>query len=675
MANQKISQMPERTVLTGNEMIPFADGGANGRIKSSLLEGQSAYELAVEAGYEGTEEELSQALSQLQDTIGRVDDLETVVAENPELFRNSKDLCIGAWTDGDLSPDSTDTYGKTDILKEWDFYLIDCTKNTEDAVVPDGTLKPNNLLRFTDGTFAPTVGITEAQRAQCDAELYLDQAHTQKYCNAFSFDAEAFYNEYGMTQKLYNAEGTEIEHILRPWETVETKYTIVKGNKETLYLIDNVKGDSGNVWKGVTRKKMKWDGKDVSGFPLEPTGISPCPVCTVGGKTRSFFYLYEGETNCKSAAGQNGLCTMFLNGRTYPRVTDMQQVTNMNYARANNADNTLPYPFAEGGYHALNTYITCMEVLYGTKYLHKSDRFGSGISSNDGISSEATWKSNGGVRYKLSSDGTWKYTTWSGQGDIYYSSTQQRTTFSNMLNAENPKEQCMESQMAYSFAVETGVPADTEFEFYGATYWWQPVADADADRMNVRVYKKMAQSFSAFDSTGAEADWDVEVILRMSLYDGMNLSGDIYAYWGGGVEQVGTCDQTETQINNPIALYLETDQTKWLRETAFTANNLGTFDFESAYKKIADVVNLGNGYSAKREGYTPFKTLMGGSISTGECYYAYDSRSWGSTLNQRVRIASRFRGSAHLGFCSARYLHALNSASSAFRPFWRVCPS
>lgn len=42
---------------------------------------------------------------------------------------------------------------------------------------PVGKLRKNNLLRFENGDFAPTVGITEEMRAECDVELYLDSGH------------------------------------------------------------------------------------------------------------------------------------------------------------------------------------------------------------------------------------------------------------------------------------------------------------------------------------------------------------------------------------------------------------------------------------------------------------------------------------------------------------------
>lgn len=711
--DKSISQLAERTELTGNEMIPFAEGGQNGSVKSSLLKGQkgdpgepgtpgapgapftyadftpeqlaalkgepgadgkSAYQLAVEAGYTGTEAELSALLAGLpeqakdmQELKGQVKDLYEEIAKDRY---TTQDFCVGAWTDGDLSPTSTETYGDPEILRKWDFLLIDTTDNTGTTTTPVGTYRKNNLLRFEDGTFAPAVAITEAQRAQCDVALYLDNAGTQKYCDALDFDAEAFYNEYGMTQKLYDAEGTEIGHILRPWETTETKYTIGLGRRETVYLLDNVKGNSGKVWKGIFLKPAIWDGIDVSAYPLAPTALSPCPVTTVGGKTRNFFYLYEGETNCKGSAGQNGLCTMFLNGRTYPRTVDVQQVSLMNYARANNADGTLPYPFAEGGYHALNTYLTCQEVLHGTKYLHNAALFGSGISSNDACNSEATWLANGGVRYRLAGSEAWTYCIYLTTGNIYYSATA-RTNFNAMLNSEYAKEQCMESQLAASFAQETGVAEGEEFEFYGATYWYKNVPGAKGlseGDMNVRVYKKMAQTFSAFDSTGAAVDWEVEVVLRMSLLGGMNYTGDIYAYVGGGCEAVGTSTDAMTGTKgHPVALYMEPDQTKWMRETTFTKDNFGTFDFETVYPKVADVVNLGDGSAAKRQSYTPWKILIGGNLATGECFHTWDNKHWSNSLHSRTRIALRFRVYAHYTYCAGRSLYASNAASHANR--------
>lgn len=576
--------------------------------------------------------------------------------------------CVASWTDGDLSPESFETIGDTSYLTEWNFYLLDTTDNKGDTTKPVGKLKRNNLLRFDDNSFAPTVGITEEMRAECNVELYLDSNHTQKYCNAGQFNPEEFYNTYGMTQKLYNASGTEVR-ILRPWETTETKYTIGIGRDTVTYLLDNVVGDSGKVWKGIFIKPTIWDGIDTSKYKLEPTAISPCPVCTIGNKSRNFFYLYEGETNCKSAPGLNNISNMFNNGRTYPRNSDVNQITASTYARNNNHSPGKFYPFAEGGYLAYNTYITSQEILFGTKYLHNNSLFGSGISSNDSSNNETNWKFNGGVRYRVKDSDTWKYCTWSASGDICYNNSGGKTHFSSFMSQEAPKEQCMESQMAASFAVETGIAENTEFEFYGGKYWYRNVNGLYDNQMNVVVYKLMTETISAFISDGTPTEFDIEAVLRMSLIGGVNLSGDIFAYWGGGYEQVGTCINPDgnTRVGNPIDIYLQPDQTRWRNTSTVSMPNKGVFEFESEYIKLGSTTNLGDGYTSKRLSYSPYRTEKGGSLSTGECYYMWDSRNWGDTVNTRYRIGARSRGNAYIGTDAPRSMAATYVVSYAIR--------
>jgi len=99
-------------------------------------------------------------------------------------------------------------------------------------------------------------------------------------------------------------------HALLPWETTETKYSIGVGYGQELYLLDNVVGNSGKAWKGIFLKPTIWDGIDVTPWKLARTAICPSPITTVGNKARCFFFAYEGETNCNSANGNDGHCTM-----------------------------------------------------------------------------------------------------------------------------------------------------------------------------------------------------------------------------------------------------------------------------------------------------------------------------------------------------------------------------
>ena len=659
----------ENTRLENERLRSEAEQSRNSTFQTLKEQSETATSSANEAAENANKaaQTATEASAGLVEFDGRLAAVEEITSE---LQLAKSDYGVAEWNPDELAPESVAFYGQKDFLMKWDFYLLDTTDNQNETTTPVGKLKRNNLLRFENGDFAPTIGITEARRAECDVELYLDAEHTQKYCEAGTFDAAAFYNEHGMA-KLYNVEGAEVR-VLRPWETTETKYTIGIGREDTVYLLDNVVGTSGRKWKGVFSKPIFWDGIDLSKYPLVPTAFGPCPSCTVEKKTRNFLFLYKGETNCQSAKGQNNLCTMFFDQeKTYPRVNDMSQINNMVYARANNADVNASYPFAEGGYHTLNTYITCLEVFYGTKYLHNALMFASGISSNDSCSTEENWLQNGGIRYKKHADPDWKYAKWNEQKDIYYDNSGKKANFTTLINSEHPKEACMESQMAVSFAVETGVSENTEFDFYGYKYRYVSVPGTDGTAgMNVRLYKLMSQTFTAYDAEGNETEWDVEVILRMSLYGGVNLSGDIFMYCGGGYEQVGTCQFTTSgSKGNPIDLYLEPDQRKWHTEKTYSRDDLGTFDFERSYIKTGSCTNIGDGYSVLRSSYSGWKQKAGGGISTGECYYTWDNNYWSTKLNQRTRIAARFRGYANYSYCSPRSLAANNAVSTASRTY------
>ena len=628
----------------GNEKLSIKSSTGNIRTFSTDEQNQVKFDL------------LEKNISQISDTVQRLEYQENTYG-------------VSSWKKDDLNPESVEFFGSKEFLLDYDFYLIDTTDNANKTTIPVGKLQKNNLFRFENGKFAPTVGITEAQRAECDVDLYLDEAHSQKYCEAGSFNAETFYNEHGMA-KLFNAEGAEVR-VLRPWETTETKYTIVYGRDKTVYVLDNIEGKSGKKWRGVFLKPTIWDGFDVTPYALVPTGISPCPITTVNGKARNFLYLYKGETNCQSSKGQNNLCTMFYDQeKTYPRTNDVSQIKNKQVARANNADTNLPYPFAEGSFHARNEFITSLETYYGTKFLHESSLFGSGISSNDTCNSEETWKVNGGIRYKKTEgEDTWKYANWNATKEIYYNESGGRTHFSNLINSEYPKEACMESQMAMSFAIETKVAEGVEFEFYGYRYFYKNIPNTSgSDNMNVRLYKYMSQDVSAYDSVGTQTKWTIEVLLRMSLYQGVNLCGDIWEHYGGGYEQVGTCEYpTYGSKNNHIKLYLQPDQTLWVNEDTVSKYDLGEFDFESSYLYLGEVTNLGDNYAVEREPYSGWKTKIGGSISNGECFYGWDNNYWSTKLNQRVRVRCLVRSYASYTNVSPRSLAANYAVSDTNR--------
>nr|DAU40871.1 MAG TPA: hypothetical protein [Caudoviricetes sp.] len=617
--------------------------------------------------------------------------VEQNTADIAELKEGVKDYYVGENDEVTGDPRFKNCKGNKEFLGEWHPFLIDHTDNTGEGTHPVGQLMDNNHFRFVSGAFAPTVGITEAMRAACDVQLYTDAEHTTPLTlkngvvvtdkvGAHPYDATEVYNSLGLVD-LYDGEGNKVRQLL-PWETTETKYSVMIGRYDTLYPVDRQTGESGKVLTGIFKRQVRYDGIDTGKYPLLSTALAPCPVTTVGNKTRNFFYAYavgdKNTTNGPSGAGES-MCSMYVNdGRTYPRISDITQMSNMQKARANNADVNASQPFAEGGYHGVNTFILCMELLYGTKYLHNNNLFGSGISSNDACNSENTWLGNGGVRCKEQGTSEWTYRGFGDSTPFGHNEKLEKNNFSWFVNYYRPKEQCMESQMAASWAAEFGIAENTEYEAYGVTYRYKNITGVKGLNdgvMNCKVYRKKIGTCKGYKDANTLATYDLELSLRMSLMHGMNTSGDVFAYWGGGCEMVGTNKvqtngsyNAEQLLKNYIDFYLEPNQSKWVNESGVIKSNLGTFGFESVYGKIGTFGPpiLSDGYCKNRLGYIPYKIASGGNISSWQCFYSWAFPYWSSTINQRVRIAVRLRGHAAHSLCSARSLYAYYSAAYTY---------
>jgi len=591
----------------------------------------------------------------------------------------SQRYCVGRWPAWQVNdPTATRVDGDISLALDWYPVLLDMSAvNGEVKKRPVGWLKRNNFLRFEDGTFAPTIGITNAQKAECDVALYLDDQQQTLYCEAGAFDAETFYNEYGMTQALYDAQGNAVR-ILRPWETTETKYSIGIARKDTVYLIDNEDGADGTMLRGIVADEGKVDGIKPTHM-LVPTAIMADAITVIDGKARCFYFDYcTMETGCMGQSPLGNLATTgeaFYQDGTYPRVLDnmlegtnveypnddgkgMNQPKNAKVARACNYDPTLPYPVAEGGYHALNVFLSCMEAAYGTKYLHSASRFSSGISSNDSANTEANWLNNGGMRSRVQGGSSWTYSQFSqNNSPIRYTSAAGNTDASNLLNRYAPKTLCMEAQMALSMAAELNVAPDTEFQFYGKTYIYKTPTGATSllsGRMNARVYRTRVMTIDGWNSSKVATTFDVQVRLRMPVIEGFNLCGDFYWYVGGGHEVV---DVNAAGVHT-ILNYLECDQTKWVAIT-WPKQQAAEFSFEKSYDMIGDGAIVGIRYVMLRQPFGSWPYGTGTSISTGECCYHYEADL--ASNNHRCRAGVRFRGNAASATCSGRYVSSHHS--------------
>lgn len=629
-------------------------------------------------------------IQQLESTTAQQgNDIESI-KESVGILETGSPFYVAAYAQGTNDSVPLFSQGNPEICKKFDFFLLDTSDNAGEYTTPVGKLMKNNLLRFANGGYAPVVGITKAMHDECMTQaIYTKDAgvnFTEAYAaGAFDPDAQweidkALIAEGHEPTTLYRMQAGQfrpVSHVLRPWETTETKYTVGIAAAQDLYLLDNVKGTSGRYWKGIFTEPRIWDGIDLSKYKVARTAMGPCPMTTVveNGvtKSRCFFYLYEAaHNNCKSNPGLIPNNPFYNKDRHYPRTSDVHQVTNMNWGRANNADNTKSYPFAEGGWWVTNAHIIALELLAETRYLHQANLFGSGISSNDGTNATNFYTS-GGARLRVKGDEAWLYKTFGAFGAPYYYDARMTEDMSRLLTNYGPIEAAMESQLAASMATELGI-APTEsadalntFKFYGDTYYYMNVpgfAGLQDGDMNVKVYKVQTADVEGFNEAGEATTFEFELVFRMSLFNGANLSGDIYAYNGGGLEMVGT-RETDARNGHHVDVYLQPDQKQWHHDSTAKKNIGETWDFEKTYLKVGEYETLGDSYTLERMSNSPVRIKKASNMSQGENYRMSDNSFW-ANKGQRARMRSLFRNRSNNANCSARNLIASSDVLDTF---------
>ena len=608
--------------------------------------------------------------------------------------------CVGEWLENASTaspldqdnPEGLAVFGNKAWALDWRPFLVDMSAvEGETKKRPVMELKKNNWLRDIYGNWAPVVGITAAMRDECMANaLYSDDEGQTQYCASGAFDPEAFLalcsiETVGGVKRLshptlYKAVAvddettyTEVSHYLMPWETTETKYSIFVGRKDEVYLLDNLVGASGKEWNGILGSNCNfWDGVDVKTFGLKPTGICPSPVTAISEngvtKARSFFFNYAPTVT--GAKGYNGTatnCEMFYNNGHYP-VCASTQITSKTAARANNHVATNPYPVAEGGWHARNTFLRCLETAWGTKLLGSITRFSNGINSNNSCGNETQFLSYGGTRWKKTGDEDWNYSTWAGATHgIYKNASGARETMVATLNNHAFHSKTLEDQIAVSFAAEFGIVAGEEYMFNGCKWWYEnPTASGNfapktvaQGEMNCRSHKIVSYTFNAYNADGTEQSFDVECNLLTGLMLGCNMSGDGGPYWGGGCEIVGECETAPSigSFGYELKAYIQPDQTLWTNESNTSINIGQKFDFEDKYMFAGSIITRSNSYMRRRLPNTPIPASMCGSISKGECGYGYMGNYWGSA-GKRTRVGVRSGAYADSSVLSARSLYA-----------------
>lgn len=646
----------------------------------------------------GTGEFLDLTLQQLGAT--SADNIPLISVEVEEVTKDlfGNNYVVGYNPDSeDPQPLANEIHGNPKFLERLEFMLFDTTTEDDSGTFVASILQRNNLFHYRGGSYAPTVGITADQKAECTSnDLYTDSACKNLAYASGKYDAVSEWEKTdkplmaagGKPRTLYkkDSKGTisAVSHKLRPWETTETKYSIGLGYEFPVYLLDQVKGKSGKVWKGIFTDVTEWDGIDLTPYRLDPTAWGPGAFCTVGGKARNFFYLYKGEANCQSSCGSTDSegnaanlpsITPFLKDRTYPRYST-SQIDSMNMSRANNKNASSPYPMSEGGFFALDVVTTAVELMAHTKYLDNPELYGSGISSDDSVNADNFFKV-GGVKFKKASDSAYSYATWGAAHKINVDGKSASPNWSNFASAYASKEQCMESQMAASMAAELGIKPSTSaadmhyFYMYGEKYYYMSVGSVTSladGQMNARVYKPIDYTYT----DGTDGQVTCEFLLRMSLYSGAMLSGDVFVYNGGGAELVAKAvNTTGGSFGNPVGFWMEPSQRKWQKITSVTIGETEKFGFEDSYKNIipldGNTVTVGNNWRRNRVPYTPFTTINS-SRGRGDCLYLQNENWYNtSSANKKSRLALRFGLIASVGTCAPRSLFCHHSCDTSNR--------
>lgn len=590
----------------------------------------------------------------------------------------------------------TNFKGNPDVAADFDAYLLDCTDNEGKFTTPIRKLRKNNYLRDANGAYAPVV-YASAEHLNALSGAYNASGTAVNYSAASLWEIDKpLIKANPLVEhptKLYTTSDhtVQIAHYPRPWESTHLEYSIGNANNKTLYFLDGQVSPQHTTkqYTGLFRAPITWDGiTEHSYYKLEPTALFPCPYTVISGKARCLFYADQptGLDGNSKSSNSNSLGLVNSTSRTYPQTSDVNQEKNMRHARANNKDASLPYPFAEGGLLATDVHIAAVELLAGTRAIHDADLYGTGISSDD-TPSAANFFKVGGVRTTNANNDnlsenpedasvtkwngcTWTYFNWSSNTpDNLISSA---TNWSNATTGYKPKEECMESQMAYSYAKEVGIPPTTDysnpilFTFYGNLYYYVEVTGANipTTSMNARVYKVVIRK----NVGGGSAPKDVMYVLRFSLFNGMNLSGDIWQYQGGGYEQVCTINSTSSTTGHTWKFYVQPDQTKWVWNTSVEIDGNNTYPFEDLYKVIDSyngtaITNISDGWTLVRLPYTGFKVASGGTLTTGACHYHYSNVNWTKVLNHKCRAFVFRRGRAGGASCSPRCLRSDHLAS------------
>lgn len=459
-----------------------------------------------------------------------------------------------------------------------------------------GKLKNNNWMRFEDGTLAPTTVNSAAE---------------------------------------------------------DKGYNIMYGWTQTIHTIENAKvGDEVVALFG--EEPFEYNG--VQSVPIPPTLVCPGLPAVVDGKFRSMCFTYRAGEG--GSDGYLGITTFNKADRTYPR-TVLSQLTTNDFAIAHNADPVKTIPFAPlMDWHLLNITNALMNK-FGTVYLHDPNKFGGGISSNVFITSENATKTTN-VGYRMNESDPWTYQRLSEQPPFCTDDKGTKRNWSAILSNEYPRMECLETQMALSYAVENNIQPDKDFSFNGYSYRYHNISGCKTlleGEMNAVLVKFTAiPNLQAFDTAGNPITInEIRISLQTSAVYGMDLvSADVFQYAGAGIEKVATIQEDGRHLTK---VFICLDQPNLTLDKTVEKTS-GDFDFESAYDQAGAYTMSNNGYFTDLIRGTRVGTTKKGGLSDNTCYMDTGNGIGVSPIGKKVRVGHRVRGHGTWGVCSARFLYA-----------------
>lgn len=564
----------------------------------------------------------------------------------------------------------------------WSFYLIDKTRvpNNSKVVRPLGKLRKGNLLRFKDGSFAPVVQVSQERWNTCvNNALYTkrDLSAGSLYCIAGGYNAVKAFKDFRgkQDQSLFyqprSGEVAELRYwdLVKPWETVDSKYSVVLVNERPFWFLDNVlpnrgKGNSvdqqqSNMWTGIFSAPGEWDGIKIGnyGIPISSITLGKCSLSYRAdgnkepGLAGRFSYIGSRGTEGQGIVPDSRKTALYP---CHKNVVDL-----IDEARSGNPGSY------EAQYQLWSAYICCQEMKFGTKYLNSRDKFTSGISSVGSCRNEAEYRTNGGV--KIKKGGTTTYAPWNAQvGGT-------GKTGDELYNSGGPKEMCLESQLALSYAAELSINPETTYRFYSCDYRYSVPANIGgaslrSGQLNAILYTETPEI--QHQESGATFQFN----LRIPVCGGLSLGADSEIYLGGTEYVISPeteeNDTGDTSIVQKVRVYQckdLKDLTRTDADTEGTINATSKFSFQDTYQWNSSTnIERRSSWVRYRFPYSGLNSMPGGTDTTGEGIYYDFGRNIPNDDTKRVRLQATYSGPSTTGKPGIRnvYLREWNSSKA-----------